>query len=243
MKKLIIGLMITLITITSNVSVYGVEVPEADVNDRSYTFTYQTTTQDEMLYYSGYLSTTYNSKKQVIEYIGALYGDYTDNIYGGAKIHYYNQTSGSPLSSVAIDLNEYHELDSSYNYYRIQLVYALVTSISQDRIFYENTQGQNTYTTISEGVAISYATLQYIYQQGYNDGEFDAYDGAYDDGYDDGYAVGLNDNLDLNAIGNNMASGMADILNMSIGGITLGALVLIPLSFSLFMWFMKVVRK
>ena len=242
MKKLIFS-MIILIAFSFSISVYAIEVPEADVNDRTYTLTYQTTIQDEMLYYSNFVSTTYNSKKQVIQYVGALYGDYTDNIYGGAKILYYNQTSGSSLSSVAIDLNEYHELDSSYNYYRIQLVYALVTNISDDRVTYEASQLNNTYTTISEGVAISYATLQYIYQQGYNEGETNAYDDAYDDGYAAGYTVGLNDNVDFNVVGNNMASGMANILGIEIGGISLGALVLIPLSFSLFMWFIKVVRK
>ena len=243
MKKLILGLMITLIAISSSITINGLEVPEADVNIRSYTFTYQTTTQDEMLYYSGYTSTTYSSKKQVIQYIGALYGDYTDNIYGGAKVHYYNQTSGSPLSSVAIDLNEYHEIDSSYNYYRVQLVYALVTSISQDRTFYENTQAQNTYTTISEGVAISYATLLYIYQQGYNDGETAGYADGYDVGEVDGYNDGLNANLDLDVIGTNFATGFSDILALEIGGISLGALALIPISISMFLWFMKISRK
>ena len=242
MKRLIFS-MIILIAFTFSINVYAVEVPEADVNARTYTLTYQTTTQDEMLYYSNYVSTTYSSKKQVIQYVGALYGDYTDNIYGGAKILYYNQTSGSALLSVAIDLNEYHEIDSSYNYYRIQLVYALVTNISDDRVTYEASQLNNTYTTISEGVAISYATLEYIYQQGYNEGEANAYDDAYDDGYAAGYTVGLNDNVDFNVVGNNMASGMANILGIEIGGISLGALVLIPLSFSLFMWFIKVVRK
>lgn len=242
MKKLIFS-MIILIASTFTINVYAIEVPEADVNARTYTLTYQTTIQDEMLYYSNYVSTTYSSKKQVIQYVGALYGDFEDNIYGGAKILYYNQTSGSALTSVSIDLNEYHELDSSYNYYRIQLVYALVTNISDDRVTYEASQLNNTYTTISEGVAISYATLEYIYQQGYNEGEANAYDDAYDDGYAAGYTVGLNDNVDFNVIGNNIASGMGDILGISIGGISIGALVLIPLSFSLFMWFIKVVRK
>ena len=61
--------------------------------------------------------------------------------------------------------------------------------------------------------------------------------------YARGIQYGLTQNMDYTVIGNNIASGMAGILGISIGGITLGALVLIPLSFSLFMWFIKVVRK
>ena len=123
------------------------------------------------------------------------------------------------------------------------MVYALVTSISQDRTFYENTQAQNTYTTISEGVAISYATLLYIYQQGYNDGETAGYADGYDVGEVDGYNDGLNANLDLDVIGTNFATGFSDILALEIGGISLGALALIPISISMFLWFMKISRK
>lgn len=243
MKKLVFIFLI-LIAFTFSINLYALEIPEADVNVRSYSFTYQTYIQDEILYYSNYISTTYSGKKQVIHHISALHGDYEDNVYGGAKIYYYNQTSGSPLSSVAIDLNVYYELDSSYNYYRVQLVYPLVTNISDERVVIESMHLlNNDYTTISEGVAISSSTIESIYNQGFNDGEQFAYDDAYDDGYTAGYNVGLNDNVDFNVIGNNVASGMGDILGLEIGGITLGALVLIPLSFSLFMWFLKVVRK
>ena len=243
MKKLVL-LFIILIAFTFSINLYALEIPEAEVNVRSYSFTYQTYIQDEILYYSGYINTTYSSKEQVIQHISALYGDYEDNIYGGAKIHYYNSIGGSVLTSVAIDLNTYHDLDSSYNYYRVQLVYLLDSNISDNRVEIEGMfLPHNDYTTISEGVAISSSTIESIYNQGFNDGEQFAYDDAYDDGYIAGYNVGLNDDVDFNVIGNNVASGMGDILGLEIGGITLGALVLIPLSFSLFMWFLKVVRK
>jgi hypothetical protein len=243
MKKLVL-IFIIIIAFTFSINTYALEIPEADVNVRSYSFTYQTYTQDEILYYSGYNNITYSGKKQVIQHISALYGDYEDSVYGGAKIHYYNSVGGSVLSSVAIDLNTYHDLDISYNYYRVQLVYRLNSNISDDRIEIEYTYlPYNDYTTISEGVAISATTIESIYNQGFNDGEQFAYDDAYDDGYTAGYNVGLNDDVDFNVIGNNVASGMGDILGLEIGGISLGALVLIPLSFSLFMWFLKVVRK
>jgi hypothetical protein len=63
------------------------------------------------------------------------------------------------------------------------------------------------------------------------------YDSAYAEGYQDG------SDLNYNRLPFEFVTGLNTILSINLGGVTLGALVMIPISIGIFLWFIKISRK
>jgi hypothetical protein len=63
------------------------------------------------------------------------------------------------------------------------------------------------------------------------------YDSAYAEGYQDGA------DLNYNRLPFEFVTGLNSILSINLGGVTIGALVMIPISIGIFLWFIKISRK
>jgi hypothetical protein len=63
--------------------------------------------------------------------------------------------------------------------------------------------------------------------------------------YDSAYAEGYQDGADLsyNNLPYEFVTGLNTILSINLGGVTIGALVMIPISIGIFLWFIKISRK
>jgi len=251
MKKLIIFSMISLSFIVLSITIQEnyLIIPEADVNIRTMNYSYETYLQDEILYLSSILPTVFSGKDQVIfaQYTQGDLGDYIDNVFGGAKVRYRNSTGGAILKSEKLTLSTYHTLDTSYAYFEIQLVFALVTSLSDERAYIEGSilPSTNTYAiSVSEGVAININNVLDLYNNAFSAGELAGYDSGYDQGYSTGYIDGtLNTDAGLASLPIAFVGGLNAILGINFGGVTLGALIMIPISIGIFLWFIKFSRK
>jgi len=249
MKKLIIFSMMLFSIIVSSITIQANDliIPEADINLRTMNYSYSTYIQDEILYLSSKLPTVFNGKDQVIFGQFSDAGDYIDSVFGGAKVRYRNSTGGSILKSEKLTLNTYHTLDSSYAYFEIQLVFKLLTNISEERQVIENDiflRPSFYALTVSEGIAININNVLDIYNNAFSAGELSGYQGGYDQGYTTGYYDGtLNTNEGLALLPSAFVGGLNTILSLNFGGVTLGALILIPISIGLFLWFIKFSRK
>ena len=78
---------------------------------------------------------------------------------------------------------------------------------------------------------------------GYNNGYAEGDTTGYLRGYNAGFNQGSTQAQGLDQLTTNMSNGLGDILSLEIGGISLGALALIPISISMFLWFMKISRR
>jgi hypothetical protein len=251
MKKLIIFSMMVLSFIVSSITIFASDliIPEADVNIRTMNYSYSTNIQDEILYLSTILPTVFNGKDQVVfaQYTQGNLGNYIDSVFGGAKVRYRNSTGGSILKSEKLTLGTYHTLDTSYAYFEVQLVFALVESLSQERAYIEGSilPSTNTYAiSVSEGIAININNVLDLYNNAFSAGELSGYQGGYDQGYTTGYYDGtLNTQEGLAVLPIAFVGGLNSILSLNFGGVTLGALIMIPISIGLFLWFIKISRK
>lgn len=76
------------------------------------------------------------------------------------------------------------------------------------------------------------------YDYGWNVGEKEGFDSGWWEGFGDGQEAGQ-EPLDLNAIPRSIGSGLQSILNLNFAGMTIGGLIMIPLMFSIFIWFIR----
>ena len=244
---IVLSFIVSSITIQAN----DLTVPSADVNIRTMNYTYQTNISDEILYFSTRLPMTFAGKPQVIfiQYTDG-FGSYinpTSSPFGGAKVRYFNSINGSLVHSESLTLNAFHSLNSEYSYFEIQLVFSNSSSVQQERQVIENDYllRSSTYAlTISEGVALNINNLQDIYNNAFDAGELSGYESGYDQGYSTGYYYGtLNTQEGLASLPIAFVGGLNAILGINFGGVTLGALIMIPISIGLFLWFIKFSRK
>jgi hypothetical protein len=156
-------------------------IPETEVNLRNMQITYQTNISNEVLYYSTILNINFNGKQQQLFRIDISVGDYIGSVFGGAKIYYYDTVGGSVQKTVKYTLNEWIELDTTYPYWRLQLVTVITPgeSLQSTRTnFEQSVLPLSEAFTISEGLVISTSTFVQLYQQGYDAGELNGFEGA-----------------------------------------------------------------
>ena len=156
-------------------------IPESEVNLRNMQITYQTKISNEVLYYSTILNINFNGIKQQLFRIDITEGDFIGSVFGGAKIYYYNSVGGSIQKTVKYSLNEWIELDTSYPYWRLQLVLGIAPgqSLQTTRTNFEQVVLPASESfTISEGLVVSTSTFVQLYQQGYDAGELNGFEGA-----------------------------------------------------------------
>lgn len=86
-------------------------------------------------------------------------------------------------------------------------------------------------------------SLDSAYKRGNDAGYYDGYADGDTAGYLRGHTAGMQQNAGIDNLTSNFTTGLTDILSLEIGGLSLGALALIPISIAVFSWFLKLFGK